>query len=133
MNRLLMARMDWDRLRRIEPLDGADPRVDPDGAILWEREVGPAREGGARTSRTTAEPSAGIRRLRDGIVVRRVRERREADAAATAIASPAPSHARSAVALDTSAWIECPRCHAWVPRKKLLLHARASCTRKGAP
>lgn len=32
-----MARLDWDRLRRIRPLDGADARVDPDGGALWER------------------------------------------------------------------------------------------------
>lgn len=54
-----MARLDWDRLRRIRPLDGADPRVDPDDGVLWAR-------GG--------EPGAPLvpgRRLRYGVIVRR--------------------------------------------------------------
>lgn len=126
-----MPRLDWDRLRRIQPLDGADPRVDPDGAVLWEREMGPA----TNEARPPRPPeTAGIQRLRAGIVVRRVRERREAEAEAAPSSSAAqtsPMNApRPSPPLDPSAWIECPRCHAWVPRKKLLLHARASCTRK---
>ncbi|MDF2692277.1 MAG: hypothetical protein K0S65_660 [Labilithrix sp.] len=54
-----MARFDWDRLRRIRPLDGADVRVDPDGGHLWER---PADE---------TQLPFGSRRLRRGVIVRR--------------------------------------------------------------
>lgn len=56
-----MARLDWDRLRRVRPLDGADARIDPDGVVLWERHgedaLGPL----------------GMRRLRHGVVVRRAK------------------------------------------------------------
>ena len=125
-----MPRLDWDRLRRTLPLDGADPHVDPDGAVLWERELGPARDNEARPPRPNADPITGLQKLRAGIVVRRVRERREADAG-TSESSATPPSPRNAAPLDPSAWIQCPRCHACVPRKKVLLHARASCTRKG--
>ena len=77
-----MARLDWDRIRRNQPLDGADAHIDPDGAVLWEREVGPARETDARPFRDRLDARSGIRRLRPGIVVRRARERREDDAGA---------------------------------------------------
>src|SRR5258706_8072401 len=90
-----MPRLDWDRLRRIQPLDGADPRVDPDGAVLWEREMGDARDDEPRAARTNVEPSSGVRRLRAGIVVRRVRERRESDARAPEASSRSPSEAPS--------------------------------------
>ncbi len=127
-----MARMDWDRLRRNQPLDGADARVDPDGAVLWERELGPARESDARPWRDRLDARPGVRRLREGIVVRRARERREDDASARDAVARAPSQPRAAVSpFDASAWIECPRCKARVPRRKLLLHARAACTRRG--
>jgi hypothetical protein len=119
-----MARLDWDRLRRIHPLDGADPRVDPDGAVLWEREMGPLPH--------NAPPGAGLSKLRAGIVVRRSRERSEGtgtDAREVAVAPPPPP--RPASPFDASAWVECPRCRARIPRQKLLLHARASCTRRG--
>jgi hypothetical protein len=124
-----MARLDWDRVRRNQPLDGADARVDPDGAVLWEREVGPARDADARTARDRLDARSGIRRLRAGIVVRRARERRDDDAGTSDAAAPAASPPRTVTVFDASAWIECPRCKARVPRRKLLLHARASCVR----
>lgn len=52
-----MGRLDWDRLRRTRPLDGADLRVDPDGEQLWEQE----KEGLV---------PFGARRLRPGVIVR---------------------------------------------------------------
>jgi len=121
--------MDWDRVRRNQPLDGADARVDPDGAVLWEREVGPMREGEARLSRDGLDPRFAVRRLRAGIVVRRARERREDEAGARNAAAPTPLQSRTVSVFDASAWIECPRCKARVPRRKLLLHARAACAR----
>ena len=121
-----MARLDWDRLRRIQPLDGADARVDPDGAVVWEREG--ERRGDAKPPRDRLEPWSGVRRLRAGIVVRRARERREGDAREEATAAPPPP--RPAMPFDASAWIECPRCKERVPRRKLLLHARAACARR---
>lgn len=54
-----MARLDWDRLRRERPLDNADPRVDPDGGLLWER----TGESGTWV--------AGARYVRAGVIVRR--------------------------------------------------------------
>jgi len=64
----VMARFDWDRLRRIRPLDGADVRVDPDGVFLWERED------------EAPLPPFARRRLRHGVIVRRrdPRDRRPA-------------------------------------------------------
>ena len=53
-----MARLNWDRLRRTRPLDGADERVDPDGAHVWERPAEPRLPFGAR-------------RLRNGVILRR--------------------------------------------------------------
>ena len=126
-----MARLDWDRVRRNQPLDGADARIDPDGAVLWEREVGPAGDIDARSWRDRLDARSGVRRLRAGIVVRRARERREDDAGARDVAAPMPSPSRPVSAFDESAWIECPRCKARIPRRKLLLHARAACTRRG--
>ena len=52
-----MGRLDWDRLRRTRPLDGADLRVDPDGEQLWEQ----AKE---------EHVPFGARRLRPGVIVR---------------------------------------------------------------
>jgi hypothetical protein len=144
MQTVSMARLDWDRLRRYQPLDGADPRVDPDGAILWEREVGAARDADTRSARERLEASSGIRRLREGIVVRRARERRldeagqgsggaevhEPAAGSRPTAHPTPRQPRAVSAFDPNAWLECPRCKARVPRRKLLLHARAACTRR---
>lgn len=68
-----MSRFDWDRLRRVRPLDGADPRVDADGAVVWERPPG------------EETPRLGARRLRDGVVVRKGRAQRapETDAETT--------------------------------------------------
>ena len=60
----VMTRRNWDRVRRYRPLDGADPRLDPDGAILWERELGPDREG-PLVSRF--DPSFVVRRLQTRI------------------------------------------------------------------
>lgn len=62
-----MGRLDWDRLRRIRPLDDADVRVDPDGSHLWERQG----EG-------THLPFCA-RRLRGGVIVRRREERPKAE------------------------------------------------------
>ncbi len=58
-----MARLDWDRLRRIRPLDGADVRVDADGAHVWEQ------------LREDSSVPLGSRRLRRGVIVRRRKER----------------------------------------------------------
>jgi hypothetical protein len=126
-----MARLDWDRLRRIQPLDGADPRVDPDGAILWEREMGPARDGEPRPSRPALEPGSGQRWLRAGVVVRRTREPL-LNELSVPLDAPRPPPLRTKMPFDANAWVECPRCRAHVPRGKLLLHARAACTRRGA-
>lgn len=52
-----MGRLDWDRLRRTRPLDGAELRVDPDGEQLWEQ----AKE---------EYVPFGARRLRRGVIVR---------------------------------------------------------------
>ncbi|AKU97501.1 hypothetical protein AKJ09_04165 [Labilithrix luteola] len=54
-----MARLDWDRLRRIRPLDDADVRIDPDGGHLWERQG----EG--------MHVPFDVRRLPRGVIVRR--------------------------------------------------------------
>ncbi|HEY2516413.1 MAG TPA: hypothetical protein VGI39_36335 [Polyangiaceae bacterium] len=124
-----MARRDWDRLRRERPLDGADARLDPDGAVLWEREMG--RERDAEASPTRYDARSGVRRLRAGIVVRRARERSEEGTAEPKESAAPPSPPRPASVFDPSAWVECPRCKARVPRRKLLLHARASCVRRG--
>jgi len=126
-----MARRDWDRVRRNRPLDGADARVDPDGAVLWEREVGPDRETDTRPWPDRLDARSGVRRLRAGIVVRRARERREDDAGASKVVASTPSQPRTVTVFDASDWIECPRCKARIPRRKLLLHARAACTRRG--
>jgi hypothetical protein len=119
-----MARLDWDRLRRMQPLDGAGARVDPDGTVLWERDVGAAREDGATSS-------SGFRRLRAGVIVRRARElRQDDDARAPEVTAP-PLPPRAAIPFNAIAWVECPRCRARVPRGKLLLHARAACKARG--
>lgn len=123
-----MARRDWDRLRRERPLDGADARLDPDGAVLWEREMGPERHAGSAPS---SDARSGFRRLRAGIVVRRVQERRDEGAVEPKEPPAPPPQPRAASVFDPSAWVECPRCKARVPRRKLLLHARASCVRRG--
>ncbi len=94
-----MGRMNWDRLRRTRPLDGADERVDPDGAHLWERE-GEARAG--------APAPFGARRLRTGIIVRR--------RAAVAEGAPKPLHA--------PAILRCRDCGAVISPRKLLRHKR---------
>lgn len=52
--------LDWDKLRRERPLDGADRRVDPDGASLWEKDA----PGGVYVP-------FHARRLRRGVIVRR--------------------------------------------------------------
>ena len=104
-----MARLDWDRLRRVRPLDGADARVDPDGVVLWDRSEGPPL-------------APGVRRLREGIVVRRARERK------AALADPDPRPPLPArPSGDASSGIECPRCKERVPKRKLLLHLRVAC------
>jgi hypothetical protein len=125
--RLPMARLDWDRVRRMRPLDGADPRVDSDGAVLWEREVGEEREGDATSPPRSLDARFGIRRLRPGVVARRARERR--DLGPCDGAAPPPVKPKVAAPFEASAWVECPRCRARGPRKKLLLHARAACAK----
>lgn len=57
-----MARLDWDRLRRARPLEGADAQVDADGGIIWQK------------PREPSEPF-GVRRLRFGVIIRRRREK----------------------------------------------------------
>jgi hypothetical protein len=106
-----MARFDWDRLRRIRPLDGADARVDPDGGYVWER---PADEDEGFVKPLNA------RLLRAGVVVRRAKER---TAAST---EPRPSAPVEAVTLE-----RCPRCHAMVSRRRMFRHARVACRGRG--
>ena len=55
-----MGSLNWDRLRRIRPLDGAECRVDPDGVNIWEQEKAAA-----------VYVPFGARRLRRGVIVRR--------------------------------------------------------------
>lgn len=71
-----MARFDWDRLRRVRPLDGADPRVDADGGVVWERDAG------------DDGPRLGARRLRDGVVVRKGRAQAEPEGEADVTPCP---------------------------------------------
>jgi hypothetical protein len=97
-----MARLDWDRLRRARALDGADVRVDADGARVWERTG-------------DASPVAfGRRRLRHGVVVRR---RATPACVTTAQAEITPERRRAGP-------IRCTRCGARVSPRKLLRHAR---------
>jgi hypothetical protein len=103
-----MARLDWDRLRRARPLDGADVRVDADGARVWEREGERARPPG------DAVLPIGSRRLRRGVIVRRRQERANAE----------PVAAGEAVRTLRVDPIRCPRCGARVSPRKLLRHAR---------
>jgi hypothetical protein len=116
-----MARLDWDRLRRTRALDGADVRVDADGARLWERKADEA-----------ALPF-GTRRLRRGVIVRRRQQRANAGAAqaTSAQASPSTDVAASTESSGPSSArplragpIRCPRCGARVSPRKLLRHAR---------
>ena len=76
-----MARLDWDRLRRIRPLDGTDVRGDTDGVHVWER---PSED---------AFVPLGSRRLRRGVVVRRREGSPDAEAASLGESRP---HASSA-------------------------------------
>lgn len=106
-----MARFDWDRLRRVRGLDGADARVDPDGAVVWER---------------TEEDEGFIKPLnaklvRAGIVVRRAKER-------TASSGDAPMETTPPVALE-----RCPRCQAMVSRRRMYRHSRVACRGRGRP
>ena len=55
-----MGGLNWDRLRRVRPLDGADLRIDPDGVGLWEQ-----------TKEAAIYVPFGARRLRRGVIVRR--------------------------------------------------------------
>lgn len=118
--RARMSRFDWDRLRRVRPLDGADVRVDPDGGHLWEREGG-------------APGSVFGRRLRKGVILRR---RRASDVAASSSPSVvAPPDVTSAIHEGTKPdggaskevrvrAARCLRCGARVSPRKLLRHAR---------
>lgn len=113
-----MARFDWDRLRRTRPLDGADGRVDPDGAFVWERPADGEDE------RAGFVKPLNARLLRAGIVVRRAKERTAETSAAsaeTADVTPAPD-----VVLE-----RCPRCHAMVSRRRMFRHARVACRGRG--
>jgi hypothetical protein len=105
-----MARLDWDRLRRIRPLDGADVRVDTDGAHVWER---PSED---------AFVPLGSRRLRRGVVVRRREQRTTAEAASLGEAKP--DAGPGTACRPSSAAVRCHRCGARVSRRKLLRHAR---------
>ncbi len=106
-----MARFDWDRLRRSRPLDGADARVDSDGAWIWERAEG-EDEGWVKP--------LDARRLRAGIVVRRAKER--------TAQNPEP-----AAEVIESTLVTCPRCQAQVSRRRLLRHVRIACRGGGRP
>lgn len=128
-----MGRLNWDRLRRIRPLDGADVRVDPDGAHLWERE------------QEDAALPLGARRLRHGVIVRRRQERVAQEQAPPRTSAPAPNRAgaeRGASGADASPHEErgkkaplgplrCRRCGARVSPRKLLRHVRRCPKREG--
>ena len=105
-----MARFDWDRLRRTRPLDGADARVDPDGAVVWERTNEETDDGFVK------RPNE--RRLRSGVVIRRAKERTAATRSET--------HPEPVVALE-----RCPRCHAMVSKRRMFRHARVACRGRG--
>jgi hypothetical protein len=108
-----MARLDWDRLRRTRALDGADVRVDADGARLWERKTDEA-----------ALP-LGTRRLRRGVIVRRRQQRANAEAStSTDVAASSASPEASITRPLRAGPIRCPRCGARVSPRKLLRHAR---------
>lgn len=106
-----MARFDWDRLRRVRPLDGADARVDPDGAVVWER------------SEEENDPAfvkpLNAKLLRAGIVVRRAKER-------AATSESEEMETAPPVALE-----RCPRCQAMVSRRRMFRHARVACRGRG--
>ena len=113
-----MARLDWDKLRRSRPLDGADVRVDADGTRLWDREPVPA-------AGVEALPK-GSRRLRRGVIVRR-RQERALDEGVTPQGAPAERDAALARVYPRphrGEPVRCPRCGARVSPRKLLRHAR---------
>lgn len=96
-----MGRLDWDRLRRTRPLDGAEAHVDPDGGVIW------------RQAEQTLEPF-GKRRLKLGVIVRRRREQ----VAPKETAAPAPKQTA-----PTSKLVRCPRCGTPIAPRKRLRHA----------
>lgn len=98
-----MARLDWDRLRRERPLEGADARVDPDGGVIWQRPF------------ETPEPF-GARRLRFGVIVRRRREQ----------AASAPTEAQA------TTLTRCRRCGAMIATRRRLRHG-VRCKGQGGP
>ncbi len=111
-----MARIDWDRLRRVRALDGADVRVDTDGAHVWER------------PREDAGVPFGARRLRRGVILRR-REERSKEAAPAAsddasIAQGQPAPGRSNERPLPPPPLRCRACGARISPRKLLRHAR---------
>lgn len=99
-----MARLDWDRLRRTRPLEGAEAHVDPDGGVIWQRPP------------EVTEPS-GARRLRFGVIVRRRREQ--------ASASP-PTE------LPPTTLVRCRRCGAMIAARRRLRHV-VRCKGQGGP
>ena len=121
-----MARFDWDRLRRVRHLDGADARVDADGTFLWERER-PGDE---------VMPPFGSRRLRLGVFVRR---RTEPPSVEPLLRTPEgredTSSARRAgpsrPVTPRSELVRCPDCGALVARRKRLRHARRCASAAG--
>ncbi len=88
-----MARLDWDRLRRNRPLDGADARVDPDGGVIWKQP-------------DEASAPFGAERLRFGVIVRRLQ--------ATSNEAERGLHAKPH---------RCARCGERIPPRKVLRHA----------
>lgn len=113
-----MGRLDWDRLRRVRPLDGADVRIDPDGAALWEK------------AKADLNASPFGRRLRAGVIVRRRQER--ATSTNDPEAAPPTVDAPRAAGPRSNAPMICPRCGARISPRRLLRHARR-CPRTPAP
>lgn len=90
-----MSRLDWDRVRRVRPLEGAAAKVDPDGGVLWERTAQVAGE---------MPVAFGNRRLRLGVIVRRLASK-----------EPPPTLRAKPT--------QCPRCGEIVAQRKVLRHA----------
>ena len=90
-----MSRLDWDRVRRVRPLEGAEAKVDPDGGVLWERT-------------SEVELPFGSRRPRFGVVVRR---------------RPKPIASEAAPPTLRAKPMPCPRCGETVAQRKALRHA----------
>lgn len=112
-----MSRLDWDRLRRVRPLDGADARVDPDGAVVWER----AREQEDADDRRAL--AIGARKLRAGVVVRRAKERTARSAVVDEVVA--------AASVPAPVLEKCPKCGAMVSKRRMFRHSRVACRGRG--